>query len=341
MSVPDISSVLSRVAHVLLVNGGFVQSPGLLRGKMGIALFLFHYGRFSGREAFAAAASELMEDILSQTDQGSPVDYAEGLAGFGTAVEYLIREQFIEPESGSVLSAVDEKVYHHLIHHTPELLWTDCGIPGLGRYFAARKMEEALSRTVDLLDKSFSSYPVLSGVLDVLASAYTLNVNAGKARHYLLYAADRMETMLREDAFFGKFPDHFCPSEMSLSLLRAARKTGLTELAGTASWVLERFGSEQTSPASSGQGLQAGALRTALTCHLLHREVPGAGYDRKSASWLEQALSEAPGALAGIPVAAPRGIPEMGLAQGYAGAGMALLTLSGACSPEWTELLTS
>lgn len=354
---PDFfSPLLRRIADVLLVNGSFVGNWGLLRGKTGIAVFLYHYARYSGREVYAEFAGELIEDILTQIDQGSPVHYADGLSGFGVGVEYLVHQQFIEANTAEVLESVDALVRHHSIYHTPETLWMDYGVTGLGKYFAARfknpynlrdsapatLLKEDLSLIVDLLDKSYSSYPVLLGVMDLLSDACALKVNEDKARDYLRYTADKLETMVQEDAHFGHYPGAFHPLDVGLMLFRAAERTGMSDFSERAQWVLNRYETDLESHQSeAGKGIQSGPLRYALQYHCLNQIYPKSVYAKKSEFLLNKALTEHPEALAGIPVENRKGVPELGLMSGYAGAGMALLTLSGSCSAEWTQLLSS
>ena len=100
-------------------------------------------------------------------------------------------------------------------------------------------LKQELSRVVDRLDKSYTTYPVLLGVVDILSAACSLMVNEGKARDYLCYAADKLETMVREDKFFGLCSGAFQPLSATLTLLRAAEQAGMPDLAAKAQWVLE------------------------------------------------------------------------------------------------------
>ena len=39
---------LQHISDMLLLNGTLVDCPGLIHGKMGIAIFFFHYARHTG-----------------------------------------------------------------------------------------------------------------------------------------------------------------------------------------------------------------------------------------------------------------------------------------------------
>lgn len=40
---------LTKIADWLLLNGTLTKCPGLLHGKLGIAIFFFHYARYTGK----------------------------------------------------------------------------------------------------------------------------------------------------------------------------------------------------------------------------------------------------------------------------------------------------
>ena len=40
---------LNEIVDILILNGSLVDCPGLAHGKMGIAVFFFHYARYTGR----------------------------------------------------------------------------------------------------------------------------------------------------------------------------------------------------------------------------------------------------------------------------------------------------
>ena len=49
---------LLQVDDMLLLNGTLTECPGLVNGKMGIAVFFFHYAQYSGNESFADYAMD-------------------------------------------------------------------------------------------------------------------------------------------------------------------------------------------------------------------------------------------------------------------------------------------
>lgn len=111
--VPNISPVglrLRRIADVLFLNAGFIDNPGLLKGKMGIALFLYKYARNTGSEIYDTYAGELIDEIYQRISKQTPVDFANGLAGIGWGIEYLVRNGFVEADTDEALTEIDNTI---------------------------------------------------------------------------------------------------------------------------------------------------------------------------------------------------------------------------------------
>jgi hypothetical protein len=108
---PPVDLRLHRIADVLLLNGNFIYNPGLLNGKMGIAIFLYHYAQQTGNEIYETYAGELIDEICGMISTQTPVDFANGLTGIGWGIEYLVRSGFIEDVTDEALAEIDNAVY--------------------------------------------------------------------------------------------------------------------------------------------------------------------------------------------------------------------------------------
>ena len=111
---------------------------GLFSGKMGIALYHFHYARIYKDEIQEEKALTLIGEIQEEIHADTPYGYAEGLAGIGSALCYLFREGFIKPDDEDFFSDFDtfffRKVY--LGMHTD--LSRATGLIGIGYYLLNR-----------------------------------------------------------------------------------------------------------------------------------------------------------------------------------------------------------
>lgn len=63
---PAIGKDLQQIVEMLLLNGTLTEDPGLVHGKMGIAVFLFHYARYTKNMLFEDYAMDLIGEMQNQ-----------------------------------------------------------------------------------------------------------------------------------------------------------------------------------------------------------------------------------------------------------------------------------
>lgn len=135
-----IENRLRRIANVLLLNASFIENLGLLNGKMGIAIFFYHYSRHSGNKIYEDHAGELVDEIYDEISKGTPVDFANGLTGIGWGIEYLVKNKFVHGITDEALSEIDTTVYRNSVYR-PFLLESGNDLFGYGLYYIARLRE--------------------------------------------------------------------------------------------------------------------------------------------------------------------------------------------------------
>jgi len=131
---------LQRIANVLLLNASFIDNLGLLNGKMGIAIFFYHYSRYTGNKIFEDYAGELIDEIYEEINTNTPVDFANGLTGIGWGIEYLVKNMFLEADTDEALAEIDSNVYRNSLYR-PFLLDNDKDLFGFGLYYLTRLRE--------------------------------------------------------------------------------------------------------------------------------------------------------------------------------------------------------
>ena len=131
---------IRRIANVLLLNASFIDNPGLLNGKTGIAIFFYHYGRYTGNKIFTDYAGELIDDIYEEINQSTPVNIADGLTGIGWGIEYLVKNRFVQADTDEALSEIDTAVYRNSLYR-PFLLESGNDLFGYGLYYITRLRE--------------------------------------------------------------------------------------------------------------------------------------------------------------------------------------------------------
>ncbi|MDR1200651.1 MAG: hypothetical protein LBL58_03340 [Tannerellaceae bacterium] len=132
-----IKQQLSQIVDMLILNGTLTECPGLIHGKMGLAVFFFHYSRYTENILFSDYALNLMEEIQSQIHANSLADYEKGIAGIGVGIDYLIRNNFLLTED-DICEYLDQRMVR-AVWHDP---WLDFslygGLTGYGRYWISR-----------------------------------------------------------------------------------------------------------------------------------------------------------------------------------------------------------
>ncbi len=129
-----IDSRLQRIANVLLLNASFIDNIGLLNGKMGIAIFFYHYSRYTGNKIYGDYAGELIDEIYEEINTNTPVDFANGLTGIGWGIEYLVKSKFLEADTDEALSEIDNAIYRSRIN-SPILINDGKDLFGYGLYY--------------------------------------------------------------------------------------------------------------------------------------------------------------------------------------------------------------
>lgn len=126
---------LERIARHIRERWDDFESDGLLEGRLGGILFLFHYGRYAGDPAIRQFAFSSLAALLSAPAEA--LGLGEGLLGWGWALEYLYRNAFLTAEeydrldrSDALLSALGNHPWEDLNLHT--------GLGGCLRYLLAR-----------------------------------------------------------------------------------------------------------------------------------------------------------------------------------------------------------
>ncbi|MCP4156853.1 MAG: hypothetical protein GY757_54575 [bacterium] len=156
----QITARLEKIAQILTgQNIPLTGGSGLMKGKTGTALFLFYYARYSAKQKYYDHAMDLISRTFDEIGENSrDYSFSRGLAGFGWAVEHLVRNGFLEADTDEILEEVDAflleavesciKLKNYTFLH---------GLTGLGWYFQNRAPERninGLSAVIDGLEKT-------------------------------------------------------------------------------------------------------------------------------------------------------------------------------------------
>lgn len=176
---------LQQIIDMLLLNGTLTECPGLVHGKMGIAIFFFHCAQFTKHELFADYAMDVIGEMLGQMHIDSSANYERGVAGIGVGFDYLIRNEFLSVED-DICQDFDQLMVRAVMHDS----WSDfsqyCGLIGYGRYWItrlryqvpAKLAQKCLSYIISRIDEKICDIPI-SEQADVLYFLFDLQSISG------------------------------------------------------------------------------------------------------------------------------------------------------------------
>lgn len=133
---------LQQIADMLLLNGTLTESPGLVHGKMGIAIFFFHYTKFTRNNLFADYAMDVIVEMLDQMHVNSPANYEKGMAGIGVGFDYMIQNRFLSVED-DICEDFDQRMVRAVMYDPWSNFSQYCGLIGYGRYWITRLRYQA------------------------------------------------------------------------------------------------------------------------------------------------------------------------------------------------------
>ncbi|MCD8178779.1 MAG: hypothetical protein LUE98_15750 [Tannerellaceae bacterium] len=129
--------VLQQIANVLSLTYSKVTSPGLMTGKMGLALFFYEYSRYTGNQYYETLGDELVDIILEKNNLPG-LDLNIGITGICLGVEYLIEKGFVSGEPAEVLSDYDDLIFKNIADAKWFLSKADDSFFSSGLYFLIR-----------------------------------------------------------------------------------------------------------------------------------------------------------------------------------------------------------
>lgn len=139
---------LSQIAEWLLLNGTLNSCAGLLHGKMGIALFFFHYAHFTNQSLFEEYAWNLLMGIQEQIHANYRPDYESGIAGIGVGMDYLIRKEFLAVDP-DFFEDLDKRMYRAVMYDPCPNYSRDEGLIGYGWYWLCRQENKKASECLE------------------------------------------------------------------------------------------------------------------------------------------------------------------------------------------------
>ena len=125
-----------RLVNYLILHSNDCLNIGLLDGKMGIALVLFHYARVYKSREFRIVAEYLLDQVIFSLTSRTSIGFADGLTGIGWGIEYLIQNGYMKGDSADICEVIDCKLMEISISRLTDLT-LDTGLEGYLHYLNA------------------------------------------------------------------------------------------------------------------------------------------------------------------------------------------------------------
>ena len=99
-----------KAIHHLMLQSPFSKDTGLLHGKMGIALFFYHYAIHAGNTVYADYADDLVDNIWENLHNRLPDTFQSGLTGVAWGIEYMIGNNFVSGNGNEICKEIDARI---------------------------------------------------------------------------------------------------------------------------------------------------------------------------------------------------------------------------------------
>jgi len=354
--------LLQKISHLLAEKAAITSDLRLPMGRAGIALFLFHYYKFSEKEAYYNKAYELLDQAYEYISGPTIPVHRAARPQLGWLFMYLQKRDFIDINTDEVLGGTDVTLCNACTQDSLKPLSngyvTDIGAYLVERYqntgnrFKRIKIEESL---INMVDEIRLLYP-LEIKEKIIAMCERGQITAGWSLNNLLRTTCNLCMLLAKIAETGIYKQIIIDtlSEINETVIepifhnQPLRKSLLREYAGyatlayalvTQTWMRPWLKNSITSNAwdlispainpdiySDRQTSYVGDLLLTISCLWY---LNGTAFDSLLTEEIRQLISKLSASVnknAACDLNFPVGIPDLGLKDGLAGAGMALLS---------------
>ena len=146
----NMEKTLLKIANTLIINAQHISSYGLLEGKMGIAIFFYHYSKIN--RWYKDFADDLLDDISTSLYKKMSDNIFDGLTGIGFGINYLIKNQFIDAEE-DVLEDVEESLKNISLMDIISDIENESPFCSKGMYFIEKNDKEAIENILNVLNQ--------------------------------------------------------------------------------------------------------------------------------------------------------------------------------------------
>ena len=106
----NLSDLLDVFVQQIAKTSALVPQTGLMNGKIGIAILLYHYARYKNESEITEYADQLFDLAAHEIglDFGTSLD--DGLCGIAWGLDYLIKQNFVQADD-DILEEIDDALF--------------------------------------------------------------------------------------------------------------------------------------------------------------------------------------------------------------------------------------
>lgn len=366
---------IHEIAEVISTKDLRKNAYGLMAGNTGIALFLYYYWQWSGKEEYYDKASELILDSMdkitvplssSTTPLSIESSFYDGISGVGWGINHLFTHEFIEGEIGDSMGTVDPWLYRRMIY---DLRKSESGLlrgaAGIGLYAAGRDnrlSKEYLRRFVTELSGMISTerpfdtvtdYSIANGIGGLILLLVKIGAKHADIKEIpvlLNYFKEGLASHIRDVLLPKIFPERIEPGwkDEMLSVVWVSLYSRLVDRKLCDALMARSIDIYRERTAASGAfdaGLSGGLISAAHCMNRIYRLTGNKEYGEFARTLYEKEIDAA---VFGDPSSGHKmwltdsdglyGL-HMGLLEGLAGIGLALIAAVSDREPGWDECL--
>ena len=133
------NKILQSIANVLYINRHKIGSRGLLNGRMGVAIYLYHYARYSGHNEYEEFADDFIDNVINNKNgEVRHSNFTGGISGLAWGFNYLIENKFVEIEDDTILDDLEVFLLKNISTKTTVKKFDHIDLFGIAMYYTSK-----------------------------------------------------------------------------------------------------------------------------------------------------------------------------------------------------------
>lgn len=151
---------LQYIANIICLNYQHINYTGLIRGHLGVVIFLYHYAKFSGIKEYEKKADGLLDYVLTEIAPDVDKSFSYGIYGIGWCLKYLARKGFIEINKETLSDYDLLASYGWSNFETKEDMLSEIPLFSKGIYCSDVVDETIIRNTSEVLKETIDKYTI-------------------------------------------------------------------------------------------------------------------------------------------------------------------------------------